>query len=76
MKTLRKEAADQAIHAAVAYAVVLVAGVVGIPRGAFVGLALGLVREVTEGGDFLSAGSVRDLLFWTLGGGVAGWVES
>lgn len=68
------ELRDQAAHFAAAFAVVIVAGLIADPyaSGALIGLALGLVREVTEGGNVLSAGSRRDLIFWTLGGLAAG----
>lgn len=69
-----RELRDQAAHFGWAFAVVIAAGLIANPyaSGALIGLALGLVREVTEGGNVLSGGSRRDLIFWTLGGLAAG----
>lgn len=74
MKPPLIELRDQAAHFAAAFVVVVAAGFVADPyvSGAWLGLALGAVREVTEGGNMLSAGSLRDLIFWTLGGLAAG----
>lgn len=75
---LGKEARDQAAHFAAAFAVLAIASLLRVQfkllAGAFLGLALGIVREVTEGGNVLSDGSLLDLVFWTLGGAAAGAV--
>lgn len=67
---------DQLAHFAAGFGVVAVAHLLGAQvtpfAGAWIGFALGGVREVTEGGNVLSAGSRRDLIFWTLGGLAAG----
>ena len=47
-------------------------GVITPIGGAIIGLALGLTREITEDGSILTAGSLLDLAFWTLGGLAAG----
>lgn len=63
-------------HLAAAAAVVLIAAIPQEPvtSGALIGFMLGVVREVTEGGDVTSDGSLLDVLFWMLGGGFAGWL--
>nr|WP_294850053.1 hypothetical protein [uncultured Sphingomonas sp.] len=66
------EALDQACHFLIAYGVVtllIVVGAVFTPLAAAVlGFALAATREITEGGNILSNGSLRDTFFWTLGG--------
>lgn len=76
MKSLREEILDQSLHFGAAAVVVLLAEMVGQGwitgvGGAIIGLALGLTREVTEGGRW-GSGSWRDIAFWTLGGLVGG----
>ena len=82
-KSLREQARDQALHLAAAAGVTAlvlfnvdpITASEGARAGFIVGLALGMVREVTEGGDVTSSGSVVDLIFWTLGGVVTGhWI--
>lgn len=68
-----KQARDQAAHFLVAFAVLaLLLAWPGIFSGAVAGLAMGLIREVTEGGPVTSPGSLLDLAFWTFGGAAAG----
>lgn len=68
MKQLR----DQTAHFGLAFLVVSLARWLGadIPplAGALLGWAPGLVREVTEGGNVLSDGSILDMVFWMAGG--------
>lgn len=70
------EVIDQAVHFGAAFLILAVSTLIGadlgIPSGAFLGLCLGLVREITEDGPITSGGSIRDLVFWTLGGAAAG----
>lgn len=77
-----KEYRDQTAHFAAAFLIVALANLLGanvgpLP-GALIGFAPGLVREITEEGEVSLAAllralrSHRDLLFWTLGGAVAG----
>lgn len=71
MKTFKREALDQAAHFGIAICICICLVLVLIPfRFVFVAICLtmGLVREVTEGGNILSPGSLRDLFFWGLGG--------
>lgn len=75
MKPLHQEVLDQTIHFSVAALVVMVVQPFEVWQAAFLGLVLGLVREFTEGGNIISAGSLRDMFFWTLGGFIAGtWI--
>lgn len=79
MKSLPLELADQGIHFFVGACITLLA-LVFIPgqqmfAGVIIALALGAVREVTEGGNVLSSGSVRDLIGWALGGLFAGFIK-
>lgn len=67
-KPLHQEVFDQTIHFTVAALVTLVVHPTHWWGGLVLGLSLGVVREVTEGGNVLSSGSVRDMIFWTLGG--------
>lgn len=73
MKPFISELRDQLAHAAAAATIVslpfLLPSVVGF---ALAGIAIGLVREITEGGNVASPGSLRDLLFWAIGGAAAG----
>lgn len=73
MKPIAQEAGDQALHVLAAVVVATLARTDWL-GGAFVGLGLGLVREVTEGGNVVSKGSIRDIVFWTLGGALGGWL--
>lgn len=68
-----KHLIDQAAHFVTALAIAYLAmAYPGPVAGAMLGLAMGLIREITEAGPITSAGSVVDLCFWTLGGAVAG----
>jgi hypothetical protein len=72
---MSSEIVDQLAHFAAG--AVIVTGAVLIPApwcGGFLGLVCGLVREITEGGNVLSRGSVIDMIFWTAGGLAAGIV--
>ena len=67
-KPLGEEVIDQAAHLIVAYVLVIIVHPASIGQAAILGLLAGLIREVTEGGEIWSSGSLRDLFFWTLGG--------
>jgi len=79
---LRKEARDQGAHAAAAFLIVAVASLLGVEvspiGGAWLGFALGLVRELTEEGEISlealkgALHSRLDLAFWTVGGFLGG----
>ncbi len=64
---------DQTAHLLGGGAIVTVFFVVPMPyAGAVVGGLAGILREITEGGNVVSWGSLLDVLFWALGGlGVA-----
>ncbi len=66
------EAIDQSTHAFAAFAAISLATVLGASftplAGMLLGFALGVVREVTEGGNVASDGSLTDMAFWALGG--------
>ncbi|MCU0948344.1 MAG: hypothetical protein MUF47_08855 [Porphyrobacter sp.] len=76
--------ADQIAHFAAALLILAIASVGTIWAGALAGLALGLIRETAEGVRRMTIASVVtqlckrdsqiDLVFWTLGGAVAGWL--
>ena len=76
MKPFKQEAIDQALHFTVGFIVVWFISQLGFDlnwlQGLFIGLSLALTREVTEGGDIFSPGSLRDEFFWTLGGTIGG----
>lgn len=65
-----KQLIDQSAHFTAALAVVLLSSTSTLLPGIIIGLALGLVREITEDGSVLSKGSLTDITFWTLGGAV------
>ena len=76
-----KEYRDQAAHAAAAFAVLILFGLLPcILTGAIAGFGIGLVRELTEEGEVSLAalraalGSKLDLSFWALGGAIAGLI--
>lgn len=70
---MKKQIIDQSAHFAAALVALAPAALwPGVASFAFAGAALGLVREITEPGPVLSAGSLLDILFWTLGGAAAG----
>lgn len=71
--TLAKEARDQGAHFLIAAAIVATGDPSTILGGAFLGFALGAVREATEGGNVTSKGSLLDLAFWSMGGALGGW---
>lgn len=71
-KPLLQEAFDQSIHFVVGFLGVLFVQPPQIWQAALMGFLLGSVREFTEGGNVFSAGSLRDLAFWTLGGLIGG----
>lgn len=72
--------ADQGLHFLAAFVVTALVMAVLRPvaeseaalAGVVLGLALGLTREITEGGDVTSDGSIVDVCFWILGGVVGG----
>ncbi len=75
------ELRDQSAHAAAAMLAILPLALAPSPlTGAWAGLCLGLVRELTEEGSISvialrhALGSRLDLAFWTLGGFVAGLI--
>lgn len=67
-----KEFIDQSAHFLIAYGLVTLLKLLGadipLAAGALLGFALAATREVTEGGNILSNGSVLDTIFWTAGG--------
>ena len=73
MKPLPQELRDQVLHTA-AVVLFLLPYVVHPAwwTASFVGLGMGLIRETAQHNTFkvwrLGLGSVRDLVFWTLGG--------
>lgn len=73
---LINEARDQCAHFIAAVAVVGLATLLGATMtpasGMAVGFALGLLREITEGGNVVSEGSMTDMAFWALGGLLGG----
>lgn len=70
----RKQLVDQSAHMAAACLILLPVLAWPCPlSGAISGLGIGLVREITEPDSVFNGGSMLDLLFWTIGGGVAGW---
>lgn len=73
-----KEFIDQLAHFLIALGVViavfaLLATLSQAVAGLFAGFSLGVVREVTEK-DGLNWRSVHDVVWWSLGGLVAGWL--
>lgn len=76
MKPLGQEVADQATHFAVAMIACVVVAPAEIYQAVFLGFILGAIREVTEGGNVLSSGSIRDVVFWTLGGLAYGLIHA
>ena len=72
-----KEVRDQVLHCAAAFIILLPTGP-GIIGGIMAGLAIGLVRELTEESEISlpalksALGSRLDLSFWALGGLLAG----
>lgn len=74
-----KELIDQSAHFLIALGVVicvlaLAFGLSSALAGGFAGMALGVVREVTERDGF-NLRSVLDVVFWMLGGATAGWLS-
>ena len=76
MKPFLNEAVDQSLHFCAAAFVVAIVQPPEFWQATFLGFALGFVREVTEHGSPTSAGSLRDLLFWTLGGLCMGLIRA
>lgn len=67
-----KQLIDQSAHFLIAFGVIAIALVIPGPwNGLLLGFALGVVREATEK-DGLNWRSVLDVVFWSLGGLVAG----
>lgn len=73
---LKKQLIDQGAHFLIAAAVIGIAAALGHPMlcGAWLGLCLGAVREVTEKDPVTNGRSILDMTFWTLGGATAGWL--
>lgn len=70
---LKKQVIDQSAHALAA--IVILAPVLiwsAWPAAALSGLGIGFVREITEGGNVFSKGSLLDVAFWAIGGALAG----
>lgn len=70
---LKKQLIDQSAHMAAAAA--LLAPVLLWPgplAAALSGLGAGLIREITERDPVLNRNSLLDLLFWAIGGALAG----
>lgn len=78
----KKELIDQTAHLTAAFVVLAPVFIApGALSGAWSGLCLGYVRELTEEGAVVDLGAIwaafgswRDLLFWTLGGAIAGLI--
>lgn len=78
-----KEFRDQSAHVAAALVALLpLAFVPGLVAFLWAGFMLGLVREITEEGSPVTGAKVLqalrswpDLLFWTIGGGLAGVIH-
>ena len=78
----RQNIIDQALHFATAFGLVALASHGSLATGAAVGLGMGLIRETAEGVHRMTRESVEeqlakrdsqiDLVFWTLGGALAG----
>ena len=68
MKPFRLEAVDQAAHFLAAALIVWAVRPDSIWQSVLLGFICGFIREFTEDGSILGTGSLRDLLFWTLGG--------
>jgi hypothetical protein len=77
-KPLQEEAFDQFLHTLCAFSIVWITSRLGYDlnwlQGLFVAGCTGLVREITEGGDFFGGGSIRDLIFWCAGGILGGYL--
>jgi len=72
---VKKQLIDQGAHFGVAFGLLLTLVLApGFLSFTLVGGALGLIREVTEEGPVTSRGSLLDIIFWTLGGLMAGIV--
>ena len=77
---MKKEIRDQLAHAGAALLCLLPLAIFpGYIGGALSGFLCGMIREVTEEGDPVSLGSVKDALHswkdltaWTLGGALVG----
>lgn len=74
---MRKEIIDQSIHFIIPFLVVVLLGLTPL-QGAVVGFLAALVREVTEmqrgGRPPWTRRGLTDIVFWTLGGAVGGFV--
>jgi len=82
MTVTRQQVVDQTLHFAAALLILSLFALGTLWAGAFAGLALGLIREMTEaGGSRIALAEIGphfrkrdpwiDLAFWTLGGAVA-----
>lgn len=72
---LRKQWIDQSAHMLAATVILAPVLLSTSPIcGALSGFGIGMVREITELDSPFSKGSLLDLLFWTIGGGIAGFV--
>lgn len=70
--SLKKQVIDQSAHAAAALVIVGIAmSGFGIVSGIVAGAMVGIVREITEGGNIFSKGSMIDVAGWATGGGLA-----
>jgi hypothetical protein len=81
-KSLGEQARDQVLHFGLALmTTVLTLGPLrplveseAMLSGVVVGLALGVTREITEGGRVTTDGSIMDMCFWILGGLAGGYL--
>lgn len=73
---MKKQIIDQTAHFVFGALVIATATALGasfgLASGAFVGFALGLLREITEPDPVFTPFSLTDILFWALGGAFAG----
>ncbi len=67
--SLHKQAVDQSAHFIIGLLIVgLAVGPHTLLSGFLAGLAIGCVREVSQGGEILNWGNALDITMWGLGG--------
>jgi len=69
---MKKQIIDQSAHVTAAFVVLMPLLVYPhVLSAALTGFGLGLIREVTEGGNVFSPNSLLDMAFWAAGGALA-----